>query len=436
MADEIIVRVGLCGLGTVGGSVIRTLDRKRSAIRDRTGVDIRVQKVYLRPGSPKRAMVQKDLICDDWNAILDDPTIDVVVETLGGQEPALSIIRGALRRGKAAVTANKRLVADELDNLLSEAETRQVYFGLRGAVLGCSPLLHQFSNLPSSARDLIAILNGTCNLILSRMEDGATFESSLSEAQREGYAEADPSIDIDGIDAAQKLSVLIQLFMGQLIRWEDIPTDGIRSVTNLDVEYAKNLGFSIRLLGRCRVTESSEVEARIFPALVPSSHKLAMVRGVSNGVIVVDDLDITREVIHPGAGGDATAAAIISDIVSAARRENPIHLASQVHLQVKSPEDFLCSHYLRVSVEDRPGVLHEVSGVLANHGVSIASAFQRPSGDEPVDIVLMTHDTKEGVMRTAAGEIGDLSCVRATPVRLRTLDPIDEHADVKSLPGR
>lgn len=421
MGESVPISVGLCGYGTVGGALGRLLrdPQQRALIRQKTNIDICLRRVYLRRSSPRRAELPEALVCESYEEIVADPKIDVVVELIGGSDEAFSLVRRAIRAGKSVVTANKRLVADALDSLASEATTYGVFFGMRGAVLGASPLLYQFASLPFYASELLCVLNGTCNFILTRMEeDGLDFMAALREAQARGFAEADPSVDIRGADAAQKLSILSYFLIGQFVHWEQIPTEGIDRLAQADVAYAESLSYRIRLIGQARVRRGW-LETRVYPALIPAGHSLALVKNESNAVLVIDEMGTPREVVHPGAGGEPTARAVLTDIIGAALKENPLTLERQVELEVKDPEDFETEHYLRIPVEDEPGVLSSVSGILARRGISIAAAIQHPT--VPVDIVLTTHKAEEGVISGAVREIDQQPFVRGRTVRLRVL---------------
>ncbi len=412
-----VMRVGIAGLGTVGASVIRLLRRQSEALRARTGRQIEVVAVSARDRKLDRRI---DLEGLEW---FDDPVrmaetaeIDLFVELMGGDEGAArKSVEAALLRGKGVVTANKALLAKHGMALAALAESSKAPLAFEASVAGGIPIVKTLREGLAGNRieRVYGILNGTCNYILSRMEEeGLSFEECLKEAQRLGYAEADPTFDIGGFDTAHKLSILTSLAFGTQVDAQAIHIEGIQSITLADLESAEELGYRIKLLGVAQRTPSG-IEQRVHPTMVPLSSSIAQVMGVTNAVTV--DADAVKELtlVGPGAGGDATASAVVADIADVAKgiRSAPFGLPVASLAKPGHPEmrEHQGGYYVRLSVEDRPGAAAAIATRLAERKISLESIMQKAPGasrhggkpGEPVPVVLITYATTEASIREA-----------------------------------
>jgi homoserine dehydrogenase len=420
--------VGIAGLGTVGGGVLRILRDQAELVTARAGRPIRVVAVSARDRARDRGVSLDGL---DWHgdplALAADPAVDVVVELIGGSEdPARGLVRAALDAGKPVVTANKALLARHGTELAQASERSGAALAYEASVAGGIPIIKTLREglAANRIRRVAGILNGTCNFILSSMrERGREFADVLAEAQALGYAEADPSFDIDGVDAAHKLAILAALAFGRTVRFEDVHIEGIRDVTALDIAFARELGYRIKLLGIARRTEAG-IESRVHPCLVPENAPLARVDGVYNAVVAEGDF-VGRVMLEGrGAGAGPTASAVVADLIDMARgRHAPVWgaAASQLSDAPAVPMGaYVGAYFLRLMVLDRPGVIADVAAALRDSGVSLESMLQhgRAPG-EAVPIVLVTHDTRESQMREAIGRIERLDTVLERPSVIR-----------------
>jgi homoserine dehydrogenase len=422
------VRIGLLGLGTVGAGVVKILQNQRAMLQERTGAGLTLAAIadtdLTRPreGLDIRALP----MVGDAARVLDDPTIHVVVELVGGLEPARTFILRALAAGKHVVTANKALLAHHGAELYEEARRRGVSLGFEAAVAGGIPVIKALREGLAGNRisNVAGILNGTCNYILTQMrERGREFADVLADAQKLGYAEADPSFDIDGIDAAHKLAILAALAFGRPVAFDQVYVEGIRRVSALDIAFATELGYRIKLLGIARQTEAG-IETRVHPCMVPQTAPIAGVDGVFNAVVAEGDF-VGRVMLEGrGAGAGPTASAIVADLIDIARdRMTPVWGASAASLST-APSVPMSNHvgayYLRLMVVDRPGVIADVTAILRDIGVSLESMLQRGrSPGEAVPVVLVTHETRESSMREALDRIGALPTVMEEPTLIR-----------------
>ena len=422
------LRVGIAGLGTVGGGVLRVLRDNAALVAARAGRPIVVTAVSARDRARDRG-VKLDGVTwhDDAPALAADDGVDVVVELIGGSgDPAHGLVLAALAAGKPVVTANKALLARHGVELAEAAERGGASLAYEAAVAGGIPIIKTLREglAGNRIRRVAGILNGTCNYILTSMrERGRDFADVLAEAQKLGYAEADPSFDIDGVDAAHKLAILAALAFGRAVRFEDVHVEGIRNVTALDIAFAKELGYRIKLLGIARRTEAG-IESRVHPCLVPDHSPLARVDGVHNAVVAEGDF-VGRVMLEGrGAGAGPTASAVVADLIDLARgRSAPVWGADTAHLSSTPsvPMDaYVGAYFLRLMVLDRPGVIADVTGALRDSGVSLESMLQhgRAPG-EAVPIVLVTHDTRESQMREAVLRIERLDSVLERPSVIR-----------------
>lgn len=423
------LRVGIAGLGTVGGGVLRLLRTNAGLLAARTGRALAVTAVSARdPGLRRDGLDLEGLRWhSDARALAEDPEVDLVCELIGGSDGiALELATTALRHGRAVVTANKAMLAHHGAELAALAEANGVALGYEAAVAGGIPIIKSLRQGLAANRieRVYGILNGTCNFILTTMrETGREFADVLAEAQALGYAEADPSFDVDGVDAAHKLALLAALAFGGRPRFDAIEIEGIRHVSAVDIAFADQLGYRIKLLGVARMTPLG-LEQRMSPCMVPAAAPIAQVEGVFNGVVVEGDQ--VGAVVHEGRGAGAgpTASAVVADIVDIARGlEVPAFGIPAAALQ-DHPIAPISAHqgcyYIRLMVLDQPGVLADVAAVLRDHDVSIESLIQRGRNPgQAVPIVLTSHDTTEAAMRGALDQIAALAAVLEPPRMIR-----------------
>jgi homoserine dehydrogenase len=420
--------VGIAGLGTVGAGVVKLLRENAAIIAARAGRPITITAVSARDRTRDRGENLGALKWyDDPLALATDPAIDVVVEVIGGSgDPARALVLAALRAGRPVVTANKALLALHGAELAEAAETSGAVLAFEAAVAGGIPVIKVLreSLAGNRIRRVAGILNGTCNYILTIMrERGREFADVLADAQKLGYAEADPSFDVDGIDAAHKLAILAALAFGRPINFADVHVEGIRTISALDQSFARELGYRIKLLGIARQTASG-IESRVHPCMIPEAAPLARVDGVYNAVVVEGDFAGRVMLEGRGAGAGPTASSVVSDLIDLARgRATPVWGAHSAYLS-QAPAVPISAHtgayYLRLMVVDRPGVIADVTCALRDAGVSLESMLQHGrSPGEAVPIVLVTHDTRESQMRSALDRIERLDSVLERPSLIR-----------------
>jgi homoserine dehydrogenase len=424
--------VAVAGLGTVGGGVLKLLRDNADIITARAGRPIAVTAVSARDRTRDRGVSLSGLHWyDDPVALAADPAVDVVVELIGGSDgPAHALVQAAIASGKPVVTANKAMLAVQGAALAAAAEERGVPLAFEAAVAGGIPVIKALREGLAANRILriAGILNGTCNYILTQMrERGREFAEVLADAQKLGYAEADPSFDIDGIDAAHKLAILAALAFGRPVAFDAVHVEGIRSISALDIAFAGELGYRIKLLGIARQTEGGPeggISARVHPCMVPQSAPIARVDGVFNAVVAEGDF-VGRVMLEGrGAGAGPTASAVVADLIDIARnRHTPVWGAASAELS-NAPSVPMSAHigayYLRLMVVDRPGVIADVTAVLRDQGVSLESMLQRGrSPGEAVPVVLVTHETQESAMREAVARIAALNAVLEAPTMIR-----------------
>jgi len=420
--------VAVAGLGTVGGGVLKMLRDNADIVTARAGRPIAVTAVSARDRSKDRDVPVTGLRWyDDPVSLASDPAVDVVVELIGGSDgPARSLVEAALAAGKPVVTANKAMLALHGASLAALAEERNVPLAFEAAVAGGIPVIKALrEGLAGNRISRIAgILNGTCNYILTQMrERGREFADVLADAQKLGYAESDPSFDIDGVDAAHKLSILAALAFGRPVAFGAVHVEGIRRVSALDIAFATELGYRIKLLGIARRGDGG-VEARVHPCMVPQSAPIARVDGVFNAVVAEGDFVGRIMLEGRGAGAGPTASAVVADLIDLARnRLTPVWGAASAALSA-APSlpmgDHVGAYYLRLMVVDRPGVIADVTAVLRDMGISLESMLQRGrSPGEAVPVVLVTHETKESAMRSALDRIAGLDTVLEEPAVIR-----------------
>lgn len=412
------IGVAILGLGTVGQGVVEILSQNRAMIFNRSGIDLELKKVLVRNKNKKRDIhLLPDVYAEDYDEILHDKNINIVVELMGGLHPAKEYIAAALKAKKAVVTANKAVLANYASELFALAREENVPLYYEASVGGGIPLIGPLTEslVGNNIKSVMGIINGTTNYILTKMsKEGRSFQDVLAEAKALGYAEADPSADIDGLDAAHKLTVLIALAFDTYIGLADIDTEGIRNIDTLDISFAKNFGYAIKLLAIGKKTDSG-IEARVHPTLIPLNHPLAAVNDVYNAVFVN-----SREVgelmfFGRGAGRYPTASAVVGDIVAAGRiisgsgKFLPRKFTTGKIMPISETSG---SFYIRLMVADRPGVLGEIAAVLGQNGVSVASVIQEGRDQDRVPLVFVTHEVKQGNLTRSLQTIASLSCVK------------------------
>jgi len=428
------IRVGLLGLGTVGRGTCNVLHRNQQEIMRRAGRGIEIARVAVRDAGRARAFVGADLpVTTDPLEVVRHPDVDIVVELIGGYEPARALVLEAIARGKHVVTANKAMLARHGNEIFEAARAQGVMVAFEGAVAGGIPIIKALREGLTANRIewLAGIINGTSNFILSEMRaKGLPFEAVLAEAQRLGYAEADPSFDIEGVDAAHKLTILAAIAFGVPINVDAAYTEGIAQLASTDIRYAEQLGYRIKLLGIAKRTAKG-LELRVHPTLVPMQRLIASVEGAMNAVLVKGDAVGTTMYYGPGAGAEPTASAVVADLVDVTRMhtadpENHVpHLAFQPDAMAAVPwltiEDTVTSYYFRMRVADQPGVLADITRILADGRISIDALFQRePSeGENQTDIIMLTHDALEREVNAAIRRIEALPTVLAPVIRIR-----------------
>ena len=420
--------IGIAGLGTVGAGVLLLLDDHAALISARAGVAVQVAAVSARDRTRDRGVRVDHLRWhDDPVALAHDPAVDIVIELIGGAEgPARSLVQAALQAGKPVITANKALIAHHGNHLASLGEAHGAALRFEAAVAGGIPVIKVLREglAANQIKAVAGIFNGTCNYILSRMRsEKLDFASVLADAQAQGYAEADPSFDIDGVDTAHKLAILAALAFGRPLDFAAIHVEGIRRVSALDIAFADELGYRIKLLGIARATADG-VEARVHPAMVPLSAPLALVDGVHNGVVI--DGDPVGQVVLQGRGAGAgpTASAVIADLIDLARnRATPVlgvEKSGLIALPSVPMEQHRGAYFLRLMVKDQPGVIADITAALRDHTISLESMLQHGRSDnQPVPVVLVTHITQESAMRAALARLETLSSVLEPPTIIR-----------------
>jgi homoserine dehydrogenase len=432
--------IGLIGLGTIGSGVVRVLRENRQLIARRLGAEIELKKIVdLDIKTDRGIQLDGDILSTNSDEILKDSEIQIVIELIGGTGAALEIVKKALSAGKHVVTANKALLAVHGEELYAQAWGQGVKIGLEASVGGGIPIIRCIREGLAANRieSIYGIVNGTANYILSRMTDaGSEFDSVLETAMAKGYAEADPSYDFEGIDSAHKLAIMASLAFGTPVTLDQIYTEGISKITPTDIEYARSFGYKIKLLGITKLS-NGQVEARVHPTMIPVSTLLAQVDGVLNAIYVNGDAVGPTLYYGQGAGDLPTASAVLGDVIEISRdilyggasRVSPCSypLDNRKVLPLLRMDDVMSKYFLRFSTVDQPGVLSTIAGILAHHGISIASVIQKerkPQG--PVPIVMMTHVAQEKNVKAALGEIDTMEIVGAKTVLVRVEDQEEE----------
>jgi homoserine dehydrogenase len=436
------IQVGLLGIGTVGGGTFRVLQRNQAEIRRRAGRGIEIRMVADLDVARAKALVgDAAVVVDDARRVIADPAIDIVVELIGGTGIAKTLVREAIAAGKHVVTANKALLAVHGTEIFEAARAKGVVVAFEAAVAGGIPIIKALrEGLTANRIDWIAgIINGTTNFILSEMRaKGLDFAAALKDAQAHGYAEADPTFDIEGIDAGHKVTIMSAIAFGVPVQFAKAHVEGISALQAADIRYAEQLGYRIKLLGitkrRDDLPAPGGIELRVHPTLIPASRLVANVEGAMNAVVVHGDAVGPTLYYGKGAGAEPTASAVIADLVDITRlaTADPDHrvpsLAFQPHAIADTPilaiDEVITSFYLRLVVADEAGVLANITRILADDGISIDAVLQRESaeGERQTDLIILTHETREGRMRSALAQMQALPSVLAPIVRIRKED--------------
>jgi homoserine dehydrogenase len=426
--------LGILGLGTVGSGVVKILRQNREVLERRVGIPLSIARIAVRDLKAKRATeVEAELLTTDPWAVVRDPRIDIIVELMGGIEPAKSLILEAAAQGKQVVTANKALLAEAWDEVFAAVTHHGVDLGFEASVGGGIPIIRAIREgfVGNRIESIYGIVNGTSNYILTRMTDaGEEFHAVLGEAMAQGYAEPDPTLDIEGIDSAHKITVLATLAFGCRVPFAQVFVEGISSITPMDISYARELGYKVKSLAIAK-HQDGEIEVRVHPTLIPEGNLLYGVDGVYNAITVIGDMVGANTFIGRGAGIGPSGSAVVGDIIDIARNlttggrgrvppaaYRPGH---HVELRMKAMDEVLSEYYLRFSVLDQPGVLSNISGVLGRHNISIASVIQKGRRvGETVPLVMMTHHACERDMQAALREIDQIASeVTAKTVLIR-----------------
>ncbi|MGZ8625895.1 MAG: homoserine dehydrogenase [Actinomycetota bacterium] len=416
--SERILQVGLLGCGTVGAAVIRLLDEHRDDIAARAGCRLEIAKVAVRdPSRARDVPLARDRFVGDPMQVIDDPGVDIVCELIGGSEPAGALVLAAFDRDKPVVTANKELLATRGRELFDAADTKGLDLYFEAAVGGGIPLIRPMkeSLTGERLRRVLGIVNGTTNFILSKMsEEGREFDDVVREAQRLGYAEADPAADVEGHDAAAKCAILASIAFNARVVADDVFREGIAGVTAEDIEHARRLGYVVKLLAIAEMGEDERVAVRVHPAMIPASHPLASVRDAYNAVFL-EGAKIGELMFYGrGAGGDATATAVLGDLVSVARNllagARGVGCTCFHERTIRPMAEMTGQYYILLRVDDRPGVLAEIASVFGRNDVSIKSVWQEGTGRD-ARLVFITHRAMEGSFQRAVSELRTLPAV-------------------------
>jgi homoserine dehydrogenase len=427
------INLGLIGFGTVGAGVVKILRQNEGIIERKLGAKLNLKWIAdLDIERDRGVKVEKNILTKDAYVVLNDPSVDIVIELIGGYEPARTFILHALKNKKHVVTANKALLAKDGIEIFETVSRNGVDIGFEASVGGGIPIIRSIKEgFPANnIQSIYGIVNGTCNYILSKMSDeGKSFHEVLKEAQALGFAEANPNFDIDGIDSAHKITILASLAFGARIDLEKVYTEGISMITPIDINFARDFGYRIKLLAITKRV-GGEIEVRVHPTMVREENPISRVNGVLNAIEVTGDMVGENMLIGKGAGALPTGSAVMSDVLEISRnilnggvnRVSPLSFLPRYieDVKIKSIRDIVSEYYIRFSVLDKPGVLSKISGVLGNHSISIASVIQKGRGEKGgVPLVLMTHSAREEDVQHALSEIDKLDVVFEKSVLIR-----------------
>jgi homoserine dehydrogenase len=422
------IGIGLAGFGTVAAGVFKHLALNRALLSERLGSTLEVRRIAVRDLKKTRSVeAPAELLTTRWQEVVDDPAVQIVVELMGGIEEARALIVRSIEAGKIVVTGNKALLAEHGKEIFDLASARQVPVFFEAAVAGGIPIIKAVreSFVGNHIQSIHGIINGTTNYILTRMtEAGIDYADALAEAQAQGYAEADPTLDVNGWDAAHKAIILASLAYGTWICPSKVFVEGIEHVTARDVCFARKLGYRIKLLGIIKADAAGEIEVRVHPTLIPEKHVLASVNGVFNALCVHGDVVGETLFYGRGAGQDATASAVIADLAEAAnalasKRRDCGFMPHGLYGDCQPLDAISCQYYLRVPVQDKPGVLAQVAGALGALNVGISSMIQPESTGDQAELILMLHDATHAQVGAALERIQSLASVKGVPRLLR-----------------
>ena len=434
------INIGLLGFGTVGSGVARILLDSKDLVTSRVGATLTLKRVADIDITTDRGIrFAENVLTTDARDVINDPDIDIVVEMIGGENIAKEFILAAIENGKQIVTANKALLAAHGNAIFRAASQRGIDLAFEASVGGCMPIIKTIreSLVGNHIRSMTGILNGTCNYILSKItEDGSPFDKALAEAQAKGYAEADPALDIEGRDTAHKIAILSALAYGMEINLGDVYTEGISHITPMDIEFASQFGYKIKLLAISKFKDNA-VEARVHPTMIPFDNMLSNVNGTLNAITVSADAAGDILLYGRGAGMMPTASAVVGDLVDISRNlitgataRVPLlsYQTNQIRkIPVRPISDIITHYYLRFSALDKPGVLSTISGILGKYGISIKNAYQKGRKmNGSVPLVMLTHSAKEASAIKALNDIASLDVVSAKPIMIRIEDEYHE----------
>jgi homoserine dehydrogenase len=433
------INIGLIGFGTIGTGVVKLMKRNSALIGHKTGSRLNIKKIVDLDITTDRGVKVKDgVLTTDVNDILNDPEISIVIELIGGYKPAKDFILKAMKKGKHIVTANKALLAVHGDEIFGAARKNGVNVGFEASVCGGIPIIRTIKEglCAEKVASIYGIFNGTCNYILTKMtEEGKAFSDVLDRAKQLGYAEADPTFDIEGIDAAHKLAILTALSFGTKVNFKDVYTEGIARIAPIDIDFASSLGYRIKLIAMAK-SDGKSIQARVHPTMLKADHPLATVNDVFNAVYVNADATGPTMYYGKGAGMMPTASAVMSDVIEIARGIDkgvsgrvPLLSFKDEHVKtipIKPIGDTVNKYYMRMTVKDRPKVLSKISGILGDNNISIESVIQKGKpASKNMPIVLQTHHALDSSVKKALKEIDALSFVIRKTVYIRIEDKLD-----------
>lgn len=419
MEGQKTIKIGLLGLGTVGSGVYKLIERQKDEMVNKVGTEIHIAKILVHNLNKSREGVDASLLTDRWEEIIQNEEIDIIAEVMGGMEPARTMILEALNAGKNVVTANKDLIAEHGEELLAAAERNQVDLQFEAAVAGGIPIIRPLKQClaGNEISEVMGIVNGTTNYILTKMfEDGMDFKEALEKAAELGYAEADPTADIEGLDAGRKVAIMASIAFRSRVVFDDVYTEGITKITSRDIKYAKEFDSVIKLLGIARKTEGG-IETAVYPMLLPKDHPMASVRDSFNAVFVHGDAVDDVMFYGRGAGEFPTASAVMGDIIDVAR-DIRYHCTGRISCTcyrdtpIKKFDDIKNKFFLRMQVDNKPGVLAAIASVFGVHKVSISKVIQKIITDGAAELVIVTEAVKEYHMLDALEHLKDMETTR------------------------
>ena len=423
------IKAALLGAGTVGGGVYKLVERRAAEMPDKVGAELKITKVLVKNLQKKREGIPSEVLTDDWEGIIHDPEISIVIELMGGVELARTYILQALEAGKNVVTANKDLLAEHGQELMEAAERNHCDLCFEAAVGGGIPIIRPLKEClaGNEITEVMGIVNGTTNYILTKMtQEGWDFDDALKEAQRLGFAEADPTADVEGLDAGRKMAILASIAFHSRVTFKDVDVKGITKITAKDIQYAKEFGYTLKLLGVAR-NEEGKMEVGVSPMMIPSTHPLANVNDSFNAVFVHGDAVDDAMFQGRGAGEFPTASAVVGDLISVARDMQydccgRIGCSCYKNLAMKPAGEARHKYFLRLIVEDRTGILAGVAGVLGNNGVSINQVIQKPAVNGVAELVVITDKVETRHLNDAMMIFGEMSMIRevASVIRVYT----------------